>query len=98
MTTLYTVLLSKSVRGAVKGPVKALRAIYAGHYRECEKDIMRPDMNAVRECLPACYRKAWDRNIMTAWFPSTGDGPAYVTLRGSRGQYLNTVYLQPFDA
>lgn len=97
MPILYSVQLSTRKPGHVTGPVKAVRAAYAGHWRKAENDIVKPDMAAVRECLPHYYRKAFDRAGGSAWFPSDSDSPAYVTLWDSRGRYLNTVYLQPYD-
>lgn len=97
MPTLYIVSLSRHVRGHVKGPVRAVPAMYAGHWREEERDIMRPDMSAVRACLPACYRAAFDRTNQSAWFPTdSSDRPAHMSLYSSRGRYLNTVYFQPY--
>lgn len=95
MVTLYSIHLSTHKSGHVKGPVKAVRPAFAGHYRKVEDDILAPDLAAVRECLPYYYRKAFDR-AGNPWFPQD-DSPAYVTLRDTRGRYLNTVYMQPYD-
>ena len=99
MPTLYKVLLSRPVRGHANGPVKAVPAVFAGHWRTEENDLVCADLAAVRECLPTCYRKSFDRGVQ-AYYPVGGDRPGYFILRGVRGQWLNTVYLQPylFDA
>ena len=99
MPTLFTLHLSRHVRGMVKGPVKARPSVtsYGGLWREAEQDFMRPDYDAIRECLPAQYRKAYFRSGMRFWFPKEGAGPAHLALYGSRGQYLNTIYAQPVD-
>jgi hypothetical protein len=97
MPTLYTIHLSKHTRGMVKGPVKAIPAVYAGHLCKDTNYIVKPDPEAIRECLPAYYRKAFDRTGGSFWFSSRGNNcPASLELRGSRGQYLNTIYAQPY--
>jgi hypothetical protein len=93
-TILYTLGLSRHVRGMVKGPVPAVPAAIAGHLMN--GDIVRPDVDAVRNCLPACYRKAFDRAGGTFWFSSENEAPAYMTLHDTRGRYLNTLYAQPY--
>lgn len=87
MATLYTMLLSTHKPGMVKGPVKAVM----GGLREW------PDMAAARECLPHYYRKAFDR-AGTFWADKSDDKrPLYMTLRDTRGKYLNTLYAQPYE-
>lgn len=97
MPTLYTLSLSRHVRGMVKGPVKAVPSVIAGHYRYEENDIVKPDPDAIRACLPACYRAAWDRSNGVIGFPSDNDKPAHVALYSTRGKWLNTLYCQPYS-
>ena len=94
MPTLFAMHLGRHVRGMVKGPVKAAPAAYAGHLCAETKDIVKPDPDAVRACLPACYRKAWDRSGGTFWY-GAGRTP-HLTLRNSRGKFLNTLYAIPY--
>lgn len=57
-----------------------------------------PDLAAVRQCLPACYHKAFDRAAGAFWRDKHNDGkPLYLTLSDRRGRYLNTLYAQPYD-
>lgn len=101
---LYTVLHDSAGDHpqCVKGPVRAVEhkgAGYSAHYFEGH-GLVNPDYDAVRECLPHYWRKAWDRRN-GAWF-TREDGapeprkPAYVTLRSARGKTLATIYLQPY--
>lgn len=97
MPTLYILNLSRHIRGMAKGPVKAIPAMYAGHLCDETGQLVKPDMEEIRECLPACYRKAFDRSGGNLWYSSRGNNyPASLELRGSRGQYLNTIYAQPY--
>lgn len=64
-----------------------------------------PDPEAVREALPHYWRRAWDRCSGRFWFARdakvqcdghTIGGAAHLTLRGSRGQTLATLYALPY--
>lgn len=103
MPTLFALHLSRHVRGMVKGPVHAVPAMYAGVLCSETKEIVKPDAAAMRECLPACYRAAFDRTQGNLWFSNDeasdavhGKRAAYVALRSSRGKYLNTLYAIPY--
>lgn len=102
---LYTVLHNSASRHpqCAKGPVRAVAhqgAGYSAHWFEGH-GLVNPDYDAVRECLPHYWRKAWDRRN-GAWFTqehgAEGDmrKPAHVTLRTARGKTLATIYLQPY--
>lgn len=96
MTTLYNLALSRHIKGFGKPAVRAVPAVLAGHVREGE--LVRPNADEIRECLPHYYRKAFDRSGKAFWFTSgDNDGPAYCTLRDTRGRYLNTIYATPYE-
>lgn len=95
MTLLFALYLSRHVRGMVKGPVKATECGIVGHYVDGKP--YKPDQESVRNCLPVCYRAAFERSQATWWWPNgQPDGSAYCTLRDSRGRYLNTIYAIPY--
>ena len=91
---LYTVALSRHVRGCVKGPVGAVPA--NGLLFDVDAatgELVVPDIGAVKECLPACYRAAFDRSA--ALSQTKGRYGFHVTLYSSRGRWLNVIYLMP---
>jgi len=90
---LYHLHLSRHVKGMVKGPVHAVpRGIgYVCDYDE-NGDAVWPDNKAVRECLPACYRKAFDRSSPSMYSNSKG---IHFTLYDTRNKYINTIYCIP---
>lgn len=97
--TLWTLHLSRHVAGMVKGPVASLPSVYAGRWSSAERDLVRPDPDAIRACLPYRYRAAWDRTGGSLWHPDshvTGWGASHVTLHDSRGKVLNTLYAVPY--
>lgn len=99
MTLLFTLSLSRHVAGMVKGPAKAAEQGIVGYYIGYYVDgkPYAPDAAAVRACLPACYRKAFDRTNGKFWFPKPDDGgPGFLSLCTARGRYLNTIYAQPY--
>jgi len=103
METLWALHLSRHVRGMVKGPVKSVPAMYAGHLCKATRDLVKPDSDAIASCLPANYRKAWARSGGNFWFTHTesdqnvhGRGAVYITLRNARGRYMNTLYAIPY--
>lgn len=100
MATLYSLHFGRHPKGFGKPCVKAVRAKLAGNLCPETGEIVRPDTQAVREALPHYYRAAFDRAI-GFWFRSVPGGdcfkPAYVTLRNSRGKYLNTLYAIPYS-
>lgn len=97
MPTLYNLALSTHKKGFGKPCVRATADFLgvAGHFCAETCDIVRPDMAAIRECLPHYYRAAFDR-AGSFWFPRDGNAAAYMTLRDSRGKYLNTLYATPY--
>lgn len=101
MPTLYRLTLSRRALGFVSGPVRAVPSLgITGHLRNGV--LVVPDVDAVRECLPHYYRKAFDRAGQAFWFTSeAGKGadnsPAYCTLYSARGRLLNTLYATPYE-
>ena len=100
MILLYSIHLGRHIKGFGKPAVKSVRATIAGHLDPETGEIVRPDMDAIRDCLPHYYRKAFDRTGKAMWFPKEPgaahpSGSAYVALRDSRGRYLNTIYAIP---
>lgn len=92
---LYTLHLSRHVKGMVKGPVTTEAP--KGTLFDIEPHtnaLVVPNKAAVTECLPACYRKAFDRAGLSQL---SGREGFHWTLRSSRGQYLNTLYAVPYD-
>ena len=95
MPVLYHLHLSRHVAGMVRGPVKAMPAKGFLSDRCAESGaLVVPDESSVRECLPAFYRKAFDRTRFSLSRVS-GQSGFHIRLRGSRGQYLNTIYAIP---
>lgn len=69
--------------GTVKAEAGALAGVLAadGH-------VYRPDMVAVRACLPHAWLKAWDK-AGGVWFDDTGKRQhGTITLRDSRGDRI----------
>jgi hypothetical protein len=97
MPTLYTLLLSKPIKGFGKPSVNAIPAMTAGDLCPVTRELVRPNPNGVREALPHYYRKAFDRNGGTGWFNAReAFKGCYFTLTDTRGKYLNTVYAVPY--
>lgn len=60
-------------------------------------ELVRPDWQAFRECVPHQWRKAFDRASL--WYNKHNDSkPASMTLYGVRGQLLGTIYVQKIPA
>lgn len=96
MATLYSIHLSKPIKGFGKPSVHSKPAMIAGHTCQETGEIVSPDVQAVREALPHYYRKAFDRTGGTFWFNKNEREAAYLTLHDARGRYLNTVYAIPY--
>ena len=89
-------------RDFVRGPVPATRAFLSGHFDPIAQDIFQPDHQAVLECLPANWRKAFTRSS-SWWFPSIPGRPdealkqpATRTLYDARGRFLATINATPY--
>lgn len=101
MPMLYTIALNRTPRGS-RGVycVKAREAALYGHLNAETGKIEMPCPDAVREALPACYRKAFDRQGGHFTFTTERNGQtskvAYLALKGSRGFPLCTVYATPY--
>ncbi len=96
MPRLYSIHLSRLVKGTAKGPVRTVAP--SGRLFDVDPsngEMVVPDRDAIRACLPACYRKAWDRNA--AMSQISGQEGFHFTLRDSRMKYINTVYAVPYD-
>jgi hypothetical protein len=95
MPTVYTLHLSRHVKGMTKGPVRAAPATGVV-FDFCEETgaAISPCRASVRACLPACYRKAFDRSLRLSQF--SGKRGVHIALYGSRGRYLNTIYAVPY--
>lgn len=97
MATLYDIFTTSATgTKGVKAVVKAVPSDLAGHLDPgaTEPRIVRPDAEAVREALPAHWRKAWDRGRGRFWFPNDG-GLAYCAIKNARGHHIGTVYANP---
>jgi hypothetical protein len=78
----------------VRGPVKSITAMYAGAV--CPyAGLVKPDPDAMRECLPPQYRHAFDLSGGNMWHPSK-HGMASIELFNRRHRYLNTLYATPY--
>ena len=97
MPTLYSLALSRQVKGFGKPCVRAVPAVICGHLCPETKEIVRPDAGAVREALPHYWRKAFDRTAGCFWFPDIGNAPARITLYDSRGRFLSAVWAAPYS-
>lgn len=93
-TRLYALHLSRHVKGMVKGPVRTQPPAGALFDIAPSGDMVVPCKDAVRACLPACYRKAFDRAGLSQ---ISGQSGFHWTLRDVRGRYINTVYAIPRD-
>ena len=97
MTMLYSLHLSRPVRGFGKPSVRTYPAPAITGHRDPDGDIVVPHYNEVRLALPAQYRKAFDRSGAQFWYDKHGGfTPCHLTLRDSRGRYLNTLYATPY--
>ena len=92
MTILYDldVLNARHRTGFVRGPVRAIEAVCSGHW--FDGAVYTPDLDAVRECLPHQWRKAFDR-AGGFWFSKhRPDAPAELILRdASRRRIANLI-------
>lgn len=88
---------------AGKPSVPSVPGVLSGFYDETARDILVPDRNAVRAALPARWRRALDRSG-APWFDRNAriladgqviGGAAHMTLCGSRGRPLATLYFFP---
>ena len=95
MTHLYDLHLSRHISGMSKGPVKSIPAKGLVFDLDAEGNAVSPDRSSVRECLPSCYHKAFDRAAMSKF--SNERGSIHFTLYSSRHKYLNTVYAVPYE-
>lgn len=95
MPTLWKLHLSRKVSGFASGPVRSVEAALCGRLCAETGKIVTPDPNAIVQCLPHYYRKAFDRGG-NMWHPKEDDGASYVTLYDRKGKYLNTIYAFPY--
>lgn len=98
MPLLWKLHLSRHVRGMVHGPVQSRPAMLSGFLCQETGEIMRPDPASVAKCLPACYRKAFDRSGGRFWHSrdDNANKPATLPLYDRKGKYLNTIYAFPY--
>ena len=95
--TLFALHLSTHKDGMSKGSVKAVPAPGAvGHLCKVKETLVQPDREAVRACLPHYYRKAFDRQGGHFWYVKHGEGAPHLTLRDSKGKWLNVLYAIPY--
>lgn len=87
---LYTLRLSRPVKGLAKGPVGTIPAV--GMLADADGRTPCPD--AIAACLPASYRKMWARHRGQIARYSTGED-FHWTLRDSKGRVCNTLYATP---
>lgn len=98
----YTISAGKRNAQQVSGPVRAIKTQgLVGHLNMQTGEICVPDADAVRECLPYAWRKAWDRAAKTSFTFTNEDGydkhrPCYKRLLTSKGRYLTTIYATPY--
>lgn len=91
MTLLFNLSLSRHIKGFGKPAVHCAERALTGVYVAGKP--YGPKNDEVRNCLPAQYRKAFDRAEGVWWFDANEPWKAaYCTLRDYRGRYLNTVY------
>lgn len=83
---LWYMHLSRHVSGMVRGPVQSADARF-----------VTPRTTDVRACLPAQYRKAFDRVISGGGrkVNERPDSSLSLTLRDTRGRMFNTLYAIP---
>lgn len=77
-------------RGHYLGTVPAEQADLAGTLDHAD-NLVRPERNATRDCVPAQWRKAFDR-AGAIWFGDT-TGIGSLTMYTARGRLLGTIYL-----
>jgi len=103
MTLLFSLHATPHPKLWGKPCVRSVEPAFAGLYDETSGRILAPDHDAVREALPHYWRKAFDRGGRF-WYDRnarmTPDGlkgsAPYLTLRGSRGRILATLYAIPY--
>ncbi len=97
MTMLYSLHLSKPVRGFGKPSVRTYPAPAITGHLDPDGDIVVPHYNEVWQALPAQYRMAFDRSGAQFWYDKNDNTkPCSLTLRDCRGRYLNTLYALPY--
>ena len=104
MTVLFSLHATPHPRLWGKPSVRATPATVVGLYDEKAREIWAPDRAAIREALPHQWRRAFDRQGGNFWHDRdarmTADGfkgrAPYLTLRGSRGRTLATLYAIPY--
>lgn len=96
MPRLYTLRLSRPVKGMVAGPVKAEYAAGIMFHVSPEGGHVVPCRSSIHWCLPPCYRAAWSRNPPIGKYSGSTDEFFYV-LRDARGRTLNTLYATAKD-
>lgn len=104
MTLLFSLHLSTSKKGFGKPSIKPVQASLAGIWDSKAQKLVKPCPESVRAALPHYYRKAFDRSGGNFWFNKNELDVTYertsaphLTLRDSRGRYLNTIYAIPYD-
>lgn len=79
-------------RGHYLGTVKAERSPTLSGVLDETGNLVRPDWQSFRDCVPHHWRKAFDRSLL--WYNKDDDTkPAHMTLYGVRGKLLGTIYV-----
>jgi hypothetical protein len=100
MTLLYSLHLSRHPKGFGKPSVypRVKHEGIHGHTDPATGELVVPNFAEVREALPHYYRAAFDRTGAQYWFDANKPlVPCHLTLRNSRGKYLNTLYAIPYN-
>jgi hypothetical protein len=92
---LFSLHLSRHIKGFGKPSVSSVEAGLVGHY--VDGVPYKPSHDDVRNCLPHYYRAAFDRARVWWFDKDNNDATAYTILTGSRGKYLNTIYAIPYQ-
>lgn len=96
---LYAIHLGRHVKGCVKGPVSAVPAKGFLFHVAPDGSHVVPDFASIRKCLPAQYRKAFDKSALSRLSCQSGNETTFhYHLHDTRGRYFNTVYAIGYDA
>lgn len=107
MAVLFSIHATPHPRGMGKPCVKAIEPLApVGVFDQLAKRFLQPDKAAVREALPAQWRKAFDRSGGNFWYVKGPNGTEigetrftkapYLNLRDYRGRPLATIYALPY--
>lgn len=80
-------------RGNYLGTVRAKPAVGVHGVLDENGVLIHPDLAELRECLPARWRKAFDRAGYPWWNAHDASKPAHMTLRTAKGDLIGTLYL-----